>query len=69
MVTYRFFTVGASGETLSHSFADHATDAQARWAASLRLKAATRVEIWRDAICIWQISAEQLALQTGCRIT
>jgi len=53
--------MGASGEILSRSCADHVTDAQARFHAALRLNSGQRVEIWRGAICIWEISADQLA--------
>jgi len=61
MVTYRFFTISSSGEMLSSSCADHATDAQARFQAALRLKPGERVEIWRDRMCIWEMSARALA--------
>jgi len=61
MVTYRFFTMSSSGEMLSSSCADHATDAQARFQAALRLKPGERVEIWRDRTCIWEMSARTLA--------
>jgi hypothetical protein len=50
-----------SGEMLSSSCADHATDAQARFQAALRLKPGERVEIWRDRMCIWEMSARALA--------
>jgi hypothetical protein len=60
MVTYRFFTMGTSGEMLSRSCADHVTDAQARFHAALRLKPGQRVEVWRGAICIWEMSSQQL---------
>jgi hypothetical protein len=61
MITYRFYTLSGSGEMLSSSRADHATDAQARFQAALRLRAGERVEVWRDAVCIWEMSARALA--------
>jgi hypothetical protein len=61
MVTYRFFTMSTSGEMLSSSCADHATDAQARFHAALRLRPGERVEVWRDRVCIWDMSARALA--------
>jgi hypothetical protein len=61
MVTYRFFTLADAGEMLSSSRADHVTDAQARFQAALRLKPGQRVEVWRGATCIWEMSACDLA--------
>jgi hypothetical protein len=61
MVTYRFFTMGQRGERLSRSCTEFATDAQARFQAAQRLKPGERVEVWRDGICIWDMSARRLA--------
>lgn len=61
MVTYRFFTMSTCGEMLSSSCANHATDAQARFQAALRLKPGERVEVWRDEMCIWEMSTRELA--------